>query len=90
MLKTAAVFLAVTALSSAALADAVVFQNVNVIPMTSDKVLRNQTVIVQNGRITAVGKLQAKLPAGTTVIDGTGKYLAPGLAEMHGHIPPPN
>lgn len=77
-------------LTTAALLATIVFQNVNVIPMTSDKVVRNQTVIVENGRIVAVNKLQAKLPEGATVIDGSGKYLAPGLAEMHGHIPPPS
>ncbi|HUP43990.1 MAG TPA: amidohydrolase family protein [Thermoanaerobaculia bacterium] len=86
MLKQAALLALLASLPASA--DTIVFQNVNVVPMTNDKVLRNQTVIVEDGRITSVGKLQAKLPEGTRVIDGTGKYLAPGLAEMHGHIPP--
>ena len=29
------------------------------------------------------------MPEGATTIDGQGKFLMPGLAEMHGHIPPP-
>jgi imidazolonepropionase-like amidohydrolase len=89
MLKTAAVILGLFA-SVTAQADMLVFRNVNVIPMTNDKVLAAQNVVVENGRIVSIGKQLAKLPDGTKVVDGTGKYLAPGLAEMHGHIPPPN
>jgi imidazolonepropionase-like amidohydrolase len=66
------------------------FTNVNVVPMTSETVLANQTVIVQNGKIAAVGGANVKVPAGATRIDGRGKYLMPGLAEMHGHIPGQN
>lgn len=74
------------------LAQTVVFRNVNVISMTSPKVAEKQTVVVTDGKIGSIlGEgAMVKLPEGTTVIDGTGKYLMPGLAEMHGHIPPPN
>src|SRR5688500_14719809 len=71
-------------------AETIVFQNVNVIPMTNDKVLSGQTVVVKDGRIDYVGTAKFKMPDGTVSIDGTGKYLMPGLAEMHGHIPPSN
>jgi imidazolonepropionase-like amidohydrolase len=70
-------------------ADVVVFRNVNVVPMTTAKVVEKQTVLVRDGRIEAVGK-NVKAPKGAKVIDGTGKYLMPGLAEMHGHVPPAN
>lgn len=70
-------------------AETVVFRNVNVISMTSPKVDRNTTVIVSDGRIFTIGA-KAKLPAGAKIIDGKGKYLMPGLAEMHGHVPPMN
>jgi imidazolonepropionase-like amidohydrolase len=67
------------------------FTNVNVVPMTSDAVLNNQTVVVQHGRIAAVGAAdRVQVPEGATQIDGRGKYLMPGLAEMHGHIPGQN
>lgn len=69
--------------------DAVAFVNVNVLPMTSETVLEGQTVVVRDGRIIAVGA-DVEVPAGATQVDGTGKFLMPGLAEMHGHIPPPN
>ena len=64
------------------------FTNVNVLPMTRETVLSDRTVLVENGRITAVGPAATtKVPAGVVRIDGRGKYLMPGLAEMHGHIP---
>jgi imidazolonepropionase-like amidohydrolase len=67
------------------------FVDVNVIPMDSERVLADQTVVVQDGRITAVGpSAGTPVPAGATRIDGRGRYLLPGLAEMHGHIPGAN
>ncbi len=76
-------------LSFSAFADVVVFRNVNVISMTSPKVAEKQTVVVRDGRIESVGK-KGKVPKDAKVIDGTGKFLIPGLAEMHGHVPPMN
>lgn len=67
------------------------FVNVNVIPMDRERVIENQTVIVRNGRIAEIGPAnKVKVPDGATRVEGAGKYLMPGLAEMHGHIPPPN
>jgi imidazolonepropionase-like amidohydrolase len=68
----------------------VAFTNVSVVPMDSSKVVPNQTVIVTGDRITAVGPAKTtRVPEGAVQVDGQGKYLMPGLAEMHGHIPPP-
>lgn len=69
------------------------FENVTVLPMNEDteQVLESQTVIVRDGRIEAVSPAEeAEVPDGAEVIDGTGRYLMPGLAEMHGHIPGPD
>lgn len=69
----------------------VAFVNVNVVPMDRDDVVPNQTVVVREGRITEVGPAaRVRVPAGATAVDGRGKYLMPGLAEMHGHLPNPN
>jgi imidazolonepropionase-like amidohydrolase len=68
----------------------VAFTNVTVVPMDSDRVLSDQTVLVTGDRITAVGPGgTTQAPAGATRVDGKGKFLMPGLAEMHGHIPGP-
>lgn len=65
------------------------FVNVNVVPMDRERVLAKQTVVVQGSTIVALGSSdQIKVPAGALVVDGAGKYLIPGLAEMHAHIPP--
>jgi imidazolonepropionase-like amidohydrolase len=67
------------------------FVNVNVIPMDSERVLEEHTVVVRDGRIAAVGPAATtEVPAGATRIDGRGRYLLPGLAEMHGHLPGAN
>lgn len=66
-----------------------VFRSVNLIPMDRETVLQNQTVVVRNGVITAIGdEGTVKWGNGAKVIDGKGKYLMPGLAEMHAHVPP--
>lgn len=64
--------------------------NVHVIPMTEDGlILENQTVIISEGRISEIiAANKIKFGLNTPVIDGSGKYLIPGLAEMHGHVPP--
>lgn len=64
------------------------FVNVNVIPMTSETVIAGQTVIVTDGRIASIGEVSSTpLPEGSLVVDGTDRFLMPGLAEMHGHVP---
>ena len=68
----------------------VAFTDVNVIPMDEERVLPDQTVLVRDGRIEALGSSdEIDVPDDALVVDGTGKYLMPGLAEMHAHIPSP-
>lgn len=77
-----ALFLAVTIKGQT-----VAFTNVNVIPMDRERVLANQTVVVKDGLIVAVGDAKkVKIPKDATKIDGTGKYLIPGLVDMHAHM----
>lgn len=67
----------------------IVFHSVNVIPMNENKVIPNQAVVVKNGKIAALGEIEKiKYGKNALVIDGKGKYLIPGLAEMHAHVPP--
>lgn len=63
---------------------------VNVIPMDRNVVLRRQTVIVERGVITQVANASAiRVPRGATTVDGAGKYLVPGLADVHVHLAGP-
>lgn len=67
----------------------VAFVNVNVIPMDRQRVLPRQTVVIQGDKIAALGPAgTVRIPAGATRVNATGKYLIPGLGEMHAHIPP--
>ena len=60
---------------------------VTVIPMTAEPVIRDATVLVVDGRITAVGPTRSiRVPSGARRIDGRGKFLIPGLADMHTHL----
>ncbi len=62
-------------------------QHVTVIPMHKDVVLEDQTVLVQNGKIEGLGpSSDVAIPADASMVDGTGKYLIPGLFDMHAHF----
>jgi imidazolonepropionase-like amidohydrolase len=65
----------------------VVFENVTVIPMDSEGILEGQTVVIADQRIAAVGTSgDIEIPAGAHVVDGTGRFLIPGLSDMHVHV----
>jgi imidazolonepropionase-like amidohydrolase len=90
-MRFTASLLAMLLLSAATRADepapkSVAFRHATVIDPDRDALLRDQTVIMQGERIAAVdadGK--ARVPADALVIDATGKYLIPGLWDMHVH-----
>ncbi|HUR10090.1 MAG TPA: amidohydrolase family protein [Flavitalea sp.] len=66
-----------------------VIRSVHVITMKDEKIKRNQDVVITNGVIIAIGATgKIKHDKNFQVIDGRGKYLMPGLAEMHAHVPP--
>ena len=69
----------------------IAFEHVHVLPMTDEEIRTDWTVLVEGDRITAAGPAEeVEVPETAERIDGTGKYLIPGLAEMHGHVPSPN
>ena len=65
----------------------VAFQNVSVIPMDRERLLENHTVLVRDGIIEQVGSSATiEIPTDALIVDGTGKYLIPGLVDMHVHV----
>ncbi len=64
----------------------VAFTDVSVVPMDRDRILPGQTVLVRNGHIEAIGsseEMHARVPSDAVRVDGRGKYLIPGLGDMH-------
>ncbi len=60
-----------------------IIKNVNIIPMTeNNKVIENATVVIQNKIIQSIND---SIPKDAKTIDGTGKWLIPGLIDMHVH-----
>lgn len=61
--------------------------HVTVVPMDAPRILQDRTVIVRDGRITALAPSADLEPeAGLPLIDGRGLFLMPGLIDMHVHI----
>ncbi len=68
----------------------IAFVDVTVLPMDREQVLEEQTVIIDDGRIAAIGSSDEIGPEdGVQVIEADGGYLMPGLTEMHAHLPGP-
>lgn len=64
-----------------------VLQNFTLIDGTGANPLANAAMIITNGRIQWVGpRAQMKVPAGAQNIDIAGKYVMPGIINLHGHL----
>lgn len=62
------------------------FTNVNLVPMTSEIVVEDQTVLIKGEKIIAIDDSdKINIPDGTQIINGQGFFLMPGLADMHMH-----
>jgi hypothetical protein len=78
---------ATTAPPPAATPGAIAFEHASVVPMDSERVLPDHTVVVVDGTITAVGPSESvEVPAGARRIDASGHFLLPALCDMHVHI----
>jgi imidazolonepropionase-like amidohydrolase len=63
------------------------FVNVSVVPMDKERIINEQTVIVRGEKIILIGPSpKTKVPSNAIQIDGSGKYLMPGLVDMHVHL----
>lgn len=66
---------------------AVVLTGATVITMRGDEVIQNATIVVERNRIKAVGPAgSVTIPSGAAKIDVQGKYIMPGLIDVHAHI----
>lgn len=72
-------------------AEITVFAGVNVVPMDAERVLLGQTVVIDGAHVVAVGPVdEIAIPDGARVIYGRGRWLVPGLIDMHVHVREPD
>ena len=79
-------FLLATLLAGAATllqAEDILIRNATVLTVTKGTI-EGGSILIQNGKITAIGK-NLSAPAGATIVDGTGKFVSPGLIDCHSH-----
>jgi imidazolonepropionase-like amidohydrolase len=68
----------------------IAFEHVAVVDVVHHRTLPDQDVVVQGDRILEVGdSAKVKIPAGARRVDGRGKFLIPGLWDMHTHVDDP-
>ncbi|MCK5022830.1 MAG: amidohydrolase family protein [Candidatus Aenigmarchaeota archaeon] len=64
----------------------IAFQNVNLVPMTEEKIVENQTVLIRGNKIIQIGPSNnTEAPRNSKIINGEGTFLMPGLTDMHMH-----
>jgi len=73
--------------STVSSAELIAFVNVNIVPMDHERVLENHAVLIEAHRIIEISPMDTfEFPKDVRVIDGEGRYLMPGLADMHVHL----
>ncbi|MGN6178215.1 MAG: amidohydrolase family protein [Mucilaginibacter sp.] len=67
----------------------IAFKNVRIITMKDDEVIENGTIIIDQNKISAIGKAgDVQIPADAKVYDLTGKTIMPGIVDVHAHLHP--
>lgn len=68
-----------------------IIKDINLLTMTNSNIVNKKSVLIENGIITKIDDYKKlKKDKSIQIIDGKGKYLMPGLAEMHSHLPVEN
>ncbi|WDV45708.1 amidohydrolase family protein [Clostridiaceae bacterium M8S5] len=63
-----------------------IINNINILTMVNNKILKNKLVVIKDGRIIEIGKGTDNTGNYLNVIDGKDKYIMPGLINMHTHL----
>ena len=90
-MKKQVILVLILILTSKIYAQDIIIKDINIIPMTTAILMEHQSVLIKNGKIVSIGDIK-RFPKSkkTTIINGKGKYLMPGLADMHVHLPEEN
>lgn len=68
---------------------AILISDVNIVDVRQGKILENRQVVIDSGKIQRISESMENAESYQTKITGKGKFMLPGLAEMHAHIPSP-
>ena len=79
------IVLSLLVVSTTTHADDIFITNVDIFDGESEQLVENSTVLISGNRIVAVGA-RPQLSEGTTVIDGEGRFLMPGMIDGHAHL----
>jgi imidazolonepropionase-like amidohydrolase len=63
----------------------IVFKGATIITVTG-QTFSGGTMVVQNGKIIAVGAADIVIPANATIVDASGKTIMPGIVDTHSHL----
>ncbi len=87
-LSAAVAAIAATATEPDPLPERLAIEHVTVLPMSSEATaLADMTVLIEDGRIRSITPASStRAPSGVRRIDGRGKWLMPGLTDMHAHL----
>lgn len=69
---------------------AILISNANVIDVRTGSIIEKRQIVIDSGKIQQISETIINPEGYNTTIDATGKFLMPGLAEMHAHIPQPS
>lgn len=65
----------------------IAIESVAVVDVVRGEILNPRTVLIADGRIAAIGEPEAiSIPTTAVRVDGRGRYLVPGLVDMHVHL----
>jgi imidazolonepropionase-like amidohydrolase len=62
----------------------IAIRNATVIDVKNGKLIKNQTILIEGNKITSVSS-KSVVPKSATAVDAKGKYILPGLWDMHAH-----
>src|ERR1700735_3581618 len=81
-----AALLGMTSAANAQSKSPIAIEHVTLIDGTGRPAIPDATVIIEGDRITRVSRTPIEIPAGAQKIDGRGKYLIPGMMDVHIHL----
>jgi hypothetical protein len=86
MIPTVLLLIACGACGACGAAEPLLIENVTLLSPEQAQPLGNRHVLVRDGRISAVSDRVIPAPPGARRLDGTGKFLTPGLTDAHVHV----